>query len=157
MPSYRFEAVNDGRSRLLLGDPLPLPTLANLRHAVLRDTEVCDGSSLSNSGRELGTDELVDRNEEVAAFVQAIRQGSNLLLVGSRRFGKTSILNTLEDRLSNTDAVVLRFDPESCPALDNFVTSLISTVAKALKPSAWPCYQQRMPKSWKGLPVTVWK
>jgi AAA+ ATPase superfamily predicted ATPase len=84
-------------------------------------------------GRELGTEELVDRTEEVAAVVQTIRQGSKLFLVGPRRFGKTSILKTSEDRLGNTDAVVLRFDAESYPGLDTFVTSLISTAAKALK------------------------
>jgi uncharacterized protein len=84
-------------------------------------------------GRELGTEELVDRADEVAAVVQTIRQGSKLFLVGPRRFGKTSILKTSEDRLSTTDAVVLRFDAESYPALDTFVTSLISTAAKALK------------------------
>lgn len=84
-------------------------------------------------GRELGTDELVDRADEVAAVVQTIRQGSKLFLVGPRRFGKTSILKTSEDRLRTTGAVVLRFDAESYPALDTLVTSLISTAAKSLK------------------------
>jgi hypothetical protein len=56
-----------------------------------------------------------------------------LFLVGPRRFGRTSILKTSEDRLGKTDAVVLRFDAESYPGLDTFVTSLISTAAKALK------------------------
>jgi len=84
-------------------------------------------------GRELGTDELVDRVDEVAAVVQAIRQGSKLFLIGPRRFGKTSILKTSEDRLRATDAVVLRFDAESYPSLDTLVTNLISTAAKRLK------------------------
>ena len=47
-------------------------------------------------GRELGTEELVDRDDEVAAVAQTIRQGSKLFLVGPRRFGKTSILKTSE-------------------------------------------------------------
>jgi len=84
-------------------------------------------------GRELGTEELVDRTDEVATVVQTIRQGSKLFLIGPRRFGKTSILKTAEDHLSHTDAVVLRFDAESYPALDAFVTSLIAAAAKALK------------------------
>jgi AAA+ ATPase superfamily predicted ATPase len=84
-------------------------------------------------GRELGTDELVDRTEEVEAVVQTIRRGSKLFLVGPRRFGKTSILKASEDRLSATDSVVLRFDAESYPALDSLVVSLISVVAKSLK------------------------
>jgi hypothetical protein len=61
-------------------------------------------------GRELGTDELVDRAEEVDAVVQTIRQGARLFLVGPRRF-----------------------DAESYPALDSLVTSLISTAARSLK------------------------
>ena len=81
----------------------------------------------------IDTEELVDRTDEVAAVVQAIRQGSKLFMVGPRRFGKTSILKTSEDRLKTTDAVVLRFDAESYPGLDTLVTSLISTAAKSLK------------------------
>jgi AAA+ ATPase superfamily predicted ATPase len=84
-------------------------------------------------GRELGTNELVDRADEVAAVVQTIQQGAKLFLVGPRRFGKTSILKTSEDRLSATNAVVLRFDAESYPALDSLILSLISAAAKSLK------------------------
>jgi len=84
-------------------------------------------------GRELGTEELVDRADEVDEVVRTVRRGSKLFLVGPRRFGKTSILKTAEDRLSATNAVVLRFDAESYPALDSFVTSLIATAATALK------------------------
>ncbi len=84
-------------------------------------------------GRELGTEELVDRNAEVAAVVQTIRQGSKLFLVGPRRFGKTSILKVAADRLNQSHAVVLRFNAESYPTLDLFVSSLIAAAAKGLK------------------------
>jgi AAA+ ATPase superfamily predicted ATPase len=84
-------------------------------------------------GRELGTDELVDRDEEVAAVVQTIRHGTKLFLIGPRRFGKTSILKTAEDRLNKTSAVILRFDAESYPSLDLLVASLISSAAEGLK------------------------
>lgn len=84
-------------------------------------------------GRELGTDELVDRQDEVAAVISTIRQGSKLFLVGPRRFGKTSILKTAEDRLAGSSAVVLRFDAESFPGLDLLVTALIAAAAKTLK------------------------
>jgi len=36
-------------------------------------------------GRELGTDELVDRQDEVAAVMDTIRQGAKLFLIGPRR------------------------------------------------------------------------
>jgi AAA+ ATPase superfamily predicted ATPase len=84
-------------------------------------------------GRELGTDELVDRHDEVAAVIDTIRQGTKLFLIGPRRFGKTSILKTAEDRLAGKNAVVLRFDAESFPSLDLLVTALIAAAAKSLK------------------------
>jgi len=59
-------------------------------------------------GRELGSDELVDRREEMAEVMGAVRQGGKLFLVGPRRFGKTSILKAAEDRLIQDHAVVLR-------------------------------------------------
>jgi uncharacterized protein len=84
-------------------------------------------------GRELGTDELVDRQAEVAAVIDTIRQGTKLFLIGPRRYGKTSILKTAEDRLAGKNAVVLRFDAESFPSLDLLVTALIAAAAKSLK------------------------
>jgi hypothetical protein len=84
-------------------------------------------------GRELGTGELVDREEDIAAVIQTIRQGHKLFLVGPRRFGKTSILKTAEDHLQMKGADVLRFDAESYPSLDLLVSSLIAGAAKQLK------------------------
>jgi uncharacterized protein len=84
-------------------------------------------------GRELGTDELVDRQAEVIAVIETLRQGTKLFLIGPRRFGKTSILKTAEDRLVGKNAVVLRFDAESFPSLDLLVSALIAAAAKSLK------------------------
>jgi hypothetical protein len=84
-------------------------------------------------GRELGTDELVDRDAEVAEVIRTIRDGSKLFLVGPRRYGKTSILKAAEDRLRASGAVVLRYDAESYPSLDLLVGSLIAGAAKQLK------------------------
>jgi uncharacterized protein len=84
-------------------------------------------------GRELGTNELVDRQDEVAAVIETIRQGAKLFLIGPRRYGKTSILKTAEDRLAGKNAVILRFDAESFPSLDLLVAALIAAAAKNLK------------------------
>jgi len=84
-------------------------------------------------GRELGTGELVDRDDEVAAVMQTIREGQKLFLVGPRRFGKTSILKAAEDRLQGKGSAVLRFDAESYPSLDLLVSGLIAAAAKQLK------------------------
>jgi 16S rRNA G1207 methylase RsmC len=88
---------------------------ANLRYTFLCYTKWCDDQSFEY-GRELGTNELADREKEVAAIIQTVEQGSKLFLVGPRRFGKTSILKTAEDHLIKTGAIVLRFDAESYPS-----------------------------------------
>jgi AAA+ ATPase superfamily predicted ATPase len=84
-------------------------------------------------GRELGADELVDRDDEIVEVMATIRQGGKLFLVGPRRYGKTSILKAAEDRLVAEGAVVLRYDAESYPSLDSLVTALVAGAAKGLK------------------------
>jgi len=86
-------------------------------------------------GRELGVDEIVDRDAEVTEVVQTIDNGGKLFMIGPRRYGKTSILKAAEDRLQADGAVVLRFDAESYPSLDLLVNALISSAAKHLKGS----------------------
>lgn len=84
-------------------------------------------------GRELGVQELVDRETEVASVIQTVEQGSKLFLIGPRRFGKTSILKVAEDQLLEKGTIVLRLDAESYPTLDDFATALVAGAAKALK------------------------
>src|SRR5271170_412297 len=84
-------------------------------------------------GRELGLDELVDRESEVESVLNTIREGRKLFLIGPRRYGKTSILKTAEDRLLAENAVVLRFDAESYPSLGLLVAEIIAESARQLK------------------------
>src|ERR1700721_3466221 len=77
-------------------------------------------------GRELGVDEIVDRDAEVAEVVGTIEQGGKLFVIGPRRYGKTSILKAAEDRLRTVGAVVLRYDAESYPSLDLLFNSLVA-------------------------------
>ena len=84
-------------------------------------------------GRELGLGSLVDRQKELAAIEQSIRDGNKLFLIGPRRFGKTSILKTAADRLSAKSAIILRLDAESYPTIDMLVAAIVSESAKALK------------------------
>lgn len=86
-------------------------------------------------GRELGVDEIVDRDAEVTEVVQTIHQGGKLFMIGPRRYGKTSILKAAEDRLQGDGAVVLRLDAESYPSLDLLVNALVAGAAKRLKGS----------------------
>lgn len=84
-------------------------------------------------GRELGVDEIVARDAEVAEVVGTVEQGGKLFVIGPRRYGKTSILKAAEDRLRTVGAVVLRYDAESYPSLDLLVNSLVAGAARQLK------------------------
>lgn len=84
-------------------------------------------------GRELGTDELVDRQEELRTVTETIRQSGKLFLIGPRRFGKTSILRAAEDQLSQENAVILRFNAENYPSVDQLIAALIAESARHLK------------------------
>jgi hypothetical protein len=86
-------------------------------------------------GRELGIDELVDREVEVAEVEEVIRNGRKLFLIGPRRFGKTSILKAAEDKLHADDSVVMRLDAESYPTLEMLVNGIVAGAAKQLKSS----------------------
>lgn len=83
-------------------------------------------------GRELGLGSLVDRKEELAAVKRTIREGNKLFLVGPRRFGKTSILKTAADELTQAGAIIIRLDAESYPTLDLLVAAIVSSAAKAM-------------------------
>jgi uncharacterized protein len=76
-------------------------------------------------GRELGIDELVDRQAEIAETVETVRQAGKLFLIGPRRYGKTSILKAAEARLQRSGAVLLRFDAESYASTDLLVSAVI--------------------------------
>jgi len=84
-------------------------------------------------GRELGSDELVDRVDDVTAVVQTIQQGGKLFLIGPRRYGKTSILKVASDRATRKGQIVLRYNAEGYPTLDLLVSAIITDAAKALK------------------------
>jgi uncharacterized protein len=126
----RWAANCEGRPRKL--------SLERIRITQYCVTQMCviQLSAMDNPfefGRELGTHELVDRQAEVGAVMDTIRQGTKLFLIGPRRFGKTSILKTAEDRLAGKNSVVLRFDAESFPSLDLLVAAIIAGAAKSLK------------------------
>ncbi len=83
-------------------------------------------------GRELGVDELVDRQEEITGVIRTIRNGEKLFLIGPRRFGKTSILKAASDRATRSGSVVLRYNAEGYPSLDQLVKAIVAEAAKSL-------------------------
>lgn len=84
-------------------------------------------------GRELGAGELVDRQEEVAEVIRVIRGGEKLFVIGPRRYGKTSILKAADDRAARDGAVVLRYNAESYPTLDQLVAVIVADAAHAMR------------------------
>jgi AAA+ ATPase superfamily predicted ATPase len=84
-------------------------------------------------GRELGADELVDRQDEIAEVVRVIRGGEKLFLIGPRRYGKTSILKAADDRATQAGAIVLRYNAESYPTLEHLISVIVADAARALR------------------------
>ena len=83
-------------------------------------------------GRELGPDELVDREEELAAALAAMIGAGKLFLIGPRRYGKTSILRAATERARESGAVVLRYDAEAFPTLEQLAARLLADTASGL-------------------------
>lgn len=84
-------------------------------------------------GRELGLDELVDRQEEMAAIDAAIRNRGKLFLIGPRRFGKTSVLSAADEAATRQGTVVLRFDAEKYESLEMLAEALLTAAARVLE------------------------
>jgi len=83
-------------------------------------------------GRELAPDELVDRDSELRDIGRAVANRGKLFLIGPRRFGKTSILNAIEHRLTARGAVVLRYDAEAYESLAALAQALLTGAARKL-------------------------
>jgi hypothetical protein len=84
-------------------------------------------------GGDLGADELVDRTEETAQVEAIIRNGEKLFLIGPRRFGKTSILRSADEKLTRSGAIVLRLNAEAFPTMEMLVEKIVSVAAMRLR------------------------
>lgn len=83
-------------------------------------------------GRELNPEELVDRQDEVAAVVDALGRPGKLFLIGPRRFGKTSILRAGEDVVTRRNGIVLRYDAEAFTSIDLLAARILGDTAARL-------------------------
>lgn len=86
-------------------------------------------------GRALGPEELVDRQDEVAIVSTALLRGSKVFLIGPRRHGKTSILRAAGERAERSGAVVLRYDAEAFPTLNQLAERLLADAVRRLTPT----------------------
>jgi uncharacterized protein len=80
--------------------------------------------------------ELVKRTDEMQIVVETIESGGKLFVIGSRRFGKTSLLNAAsEKRIKNGD-IILNYNAESFPEIEQLVKKIITDSARLLKGKA---------------------
>ncbi|MFH1765621.1 MAG: hypothetical protein ABIF09_15645 [Gemmatimonadota bacterium] len=84
-------------------------------------------------GRELGRDELVDRQEELARIAAVIRNRGRLFLIGPRRFGKTSLLSVAGEGAEENGVIVLRFDAEKYETLGVLSQAILTAGVRALR------------------------
>lgn len=84
-------------------------------------------------GRELGSDELVDRITELENVHQTIRTSGKLFVIGPRRFGKTSLLKSAAERSAKEGNIILRYNAEAFADIDGLVEKIIEDSAKLLK------------------------
>lgn len=83
-------------------------------------------------GRELGADELVDREAELALVRRSILNRGRLFFIGPRRYGKTSILHATEELLAREGVVVLRYNAEAYESLALLAQALLTGAARRL-------------------------
>jgi AAA+ ATPase superfamily predicted ATPase len=84
-------------------------------------------------GRELGSEELVNRTEELGIVQRVIESGGKLFVIGPRRFGKTSLLKSAAERSSRQGHVVLRYNAESFPEMSSLVGRIVEDSARLLQ------------------------
>ena len=83
-------------------------------------------------GGELKASSLIDREQELDLVIRTIENGGKLFLIGPRRYGKTSILAAAEDKLSDSNVAVLRFDAEVYDSPGHLAEALLAEAAKKL-------------------------
>jgi hypothetical protein len=83
-------------------------------------------------GRELDAEELVDRDDEVRAVVATVMEAAKLFLIGPRRYGKTSILHVASERSTREGALVLRYNAEAYPTLEQLSARIVADTASQL-------------------------
>jgi AAA+ ATPase superfamily predicted ATPase len=83
-------------------------------------------------GRELGADELVDRQQEIATVRAALEGAGRVFVIGPRRFGKTSLLLAASEQSERAGAVVLRYDAQAFPTLEQLAGRIAADAAQRL-------------------------
>lgn len=83
-------------------------------------------------GRELGPGELADRETEVAEVRDALLDGAKHFLIGPRRYGKTSVHNVGAHVARGRGGIVLRYNVEAYPAIDDMLATIVADAARLI-------------------------
>jgi uncharacterized protein len=83
-------------------------------------------------GQAVHADSIVDREEELRRLKDAVRNGERLFLIGPRRFGKTSLLNVVQQQLEREGVVVLKYDVEKFESAELLARALLAGAVRAL-------------------------
>lgn len=83
-------------------------------------------------GRELSSEELVDRDQEMEVVKTSLLSGGKLFLIGPRRYGKTSLIHAATQELAADDVLVLRYDAQAFPSLEQLAARLAGDAAQLL-------------------------
>lgn len=83
-------------------------------------------------GQAVHADSIVDRDEELRRLRAAVRNRERLFLIGPRRFGKTSLLNVVQDQLERDGIVVLKYDVEKFESAELLARALLAGAIRAL-------------------------
>ena len=84
-------------------------------------------------GRELDSQEVVNRLQEMSEVSGIIETGGKLFVIGPRRFGKTSLLNAVAEKAHKEGDIVLSYNAESFSDIEQLVKKIIEDSAKMLK------------------------
>ncbi len=88
-------------------------------------------------GRELGSEELVNRTEEIEIVRQTIESGGKLFIIGPRRFGKTSLLKSSAEKSQKEGNIILRYNAEAFAEIDELVKKITDVSAIIPKNSSF--------------------
>lgn len=73
---------------------------------------------------------LADRQEELRRVKTALQQGRKLFLIGPRRFGKTSILLTVEEELREKKFFVVLLNVQSFTGIEALTAGIVGSAAR---------------------------
>ena len=76
--------------------------------------------------------EVIDRDEETARLVSLAEEGNNARLVAPRRYGKTSLLRRVQDRLDKAGWITVYVDLLGIVTLDDFAQRVERAYSDAL-------------------------